>query len=75
MKTIDVYGTPECSMCSATKKWLTMNGLAYNDIDISKDPEAEDRCRAFGYKELPVVVAGERHWSGFRHAKLKELLS
>ena len=72
--TIDLYTGPGCSACVATKTWLNRNGLAYNEIDISLDEEAQRRCRALGYIELPVVVAGERHWSGFRYSELKALI-
>jgi glutaredoxin-like protein NrdH len=70
---IEVYTGPGCSACNATKAWLNREGLAYNEIDISADDEAQKRCKAMGYAELPVVVAGEQHWSGFRYDRLREL--
>lgn len=75
MKTlrIDLYTAPGCSACYATKRWLTLEGLEFNEIDVSQDDEAQQHCRALGYAELPVVVALDAHWSGFRYDKLKEL--
>lgn len=70
---IEVYTSPNCALCVATKAWLRREGLQFNEFDVTKDAEAEKRCRAMGYQELPVVVAGEQHWSGFRHGHLMEL--
>lgn len=71
--TIDLYSKPNCPQCRMTKVWLEREGLQYNEIDVTQDAEAENRCRAMGYKELPVVVAASQHWSGFRHSRLMEL--
>ena len=70
---IDVYSAPDCNACLATKNWLTREGLQYNEIDVSKDDAANRFCADLGYTMLPVVVAGEDHWSGFRYEKLKSL--
>lgn len=73
--TIDVYSAPGCNQCVATKAWLRRNGFTYNEIDVSVDEEAQSRCKAMGYTELPVVVTGEQHWSGFRYDRLAGLLA
>lgn len=70
---IDVYTSKECQQCEATKLWLKREGLQFNEFDVLADPEAYERCKALGYTTLPVVVAGERHWSGFRFDQLREL--
>jgi glutaredoxin-like protein NrdH len=63
---ITVYTNPSCVQCEQTKKYLTSKELAYEVVDLSKNPEAMDMVMEMGYKAAPVVIAGENHWSGFR---------
>lgn len=70
---IDVYSAPDCNACLATKRWLKREGLQHNVIDVSSDEDASRFCADLGYTMLPVVVAGDDHWSGFRYDKLTSL--
>ena len=40
--------------------------LALPLVDISEDTAAFDYVTGLGYRQVPVVVAGENHWAGFR---------
>ncbi|VEG41117.1 ribonucleoside-diphosphate reductase class Ib glutaredoxin subunit [Mycolicibacterium flavescens] len=71
--TVTVYTKPACVQCSATYKALDKQGIAYDVVDISTDPEARDFVMALGYLQAPVVVAGDDHWSGFRPDRVKAL--
>ncbi|MBY5524282.1 glutaredoxin-like protein NrdH [Rhizobium leguminosarum] len=64
--TITVYSKPACVQCTATYRALDRLGVDYDIVDISRDAEALDRVRSLGYKQAPVVIAGEQHWAGFR---------
>ncbi|WP_245294194.1 glutaredoxin-like protein NrdH [Rhizobium etli] len=57
---------PACVQCTATYRALDRLGVDYDIVDISQDAEALDRVRSLGYMQAPVVIAGERHWAGFR---------
>ncbi|MFY2858652.1 MULTISPECIES: redoxin NrdH [unclassified Mycobacterium] len=70
---ITVYSKPACVQCTATQKALDKQGLAYEKVDITLDPEARDYVMALGYLQAPVVVAGNDHWSGFRPDRIKAL--
>lgn len=52
---------------------ITIEGIAYEKVDITVDPEARDYVIALGYLQAPVVVAGDDHWSGFRPDRIKGL--
>jgi glutaredoxin-like protein NrdH len=56
-----------------TAKVLTQNGTDYNTIDVSADQAAFDKIVGLGYRQVPVVMANEQHWSGFNPEKLKQL--
>jgi len=63
---IIVYSKPACVQCHATTRALDRKGLDYQVIDISTDSDAYKRVEILGYRQVPVVVAGDSHWAGFR---------
>ncbi|MFV0491550.1 MAG: glutaredoxin-like protein NrdH [Pseudorhodobacter sp.] len=64
--TITVYSKPACVQCTATTRALEARGLDYDVVDLTVDDSAFARVNEMGYRQVPVVVAGEAHWSGFR---------
>lgn len=70
---IQVFSAPQCNACAITKKFLQKANLNYTEIDVTTDQTAMDKFRAMGYTQLPVVVAGDQTWSGFRYDNLHAL--
>ena len=66
MSNVTVYSKPNCPQCTQTKKKLEQKGIAFEVIDISQDKNAAQTINDLGYRQVPVVVSGEKHWSGFR---------
>ncbi|GGF68248.1 NrdH-redoxin [Paracoccus acridae] len=64
--TIIVYSKPACVQCTATTRALDARGLTYDVIDLTEDAAAMERVTALGYRQAPVVIAGDAHWAGFR---------
>ena len=64
--TITVYSKPACVQSTATTRALEARGLAYQIIDLTEDDAAMELVTSMGYRQAPVVVAGEAHWAGFR---------
>ncbi len=64
--TVTVYSKPACVQCNATTRALERQGITYTLVDISEDAEAYDLVTGLGYRQVPVVIAGEQHWAGFR---------
>lgn len=68
---VAVYTKPACQPCRATKRFLSDNGIAFDERDLT-EAEHLDAAKALGFLEAPVVVfvpdgAGtEVSWSGFR---------
>ncbi|MCO5148998.1 MULTISPECIES: glutaredoxin-like protein NrdH [unclassified Shinella] len=63
---ITVYSKPACVQCSATTRALDRHGIDYRVVDISENADAFALVQGLGYRQVPVVVAGEQHWAGFR---------
>lgn len=64
--TIIVYSKPACVQCTATTRALDARGLSYDVVDLTEDEAAMERVTALGYRQAPVVIAGDAHWAGFR---------
>lgn len=71
---ITVYSKPACVQCTATYRALDQRGVPYCVIDVSEDAEALSMIRGMGYLQVPVVVTGADHWSGFRLDKINTLV-
>lgn len=63
---VTVYSKPDCVQCSATTRALDRLGVDYSVIDVSEDADALALVQGYGYRQVPVVVAGEQRWAGFR---------
>lgn len=61
-----VFSKPSCVQCTATYRALDKEGLQYEVVDISTDEAAFEQVMALGYRQAPVVMVGDEHWSGFR---------
>lgn len=64
--TITVYSKPACVQCTATTRALDARGISYSVIDLTEDAAAMERVTSLGYRQAPVVIAGDDHWAGFR---------
>lgn len=61
-----LYSQPACFKCRATARYLDKLNLPYQEVDVSKDPEAKEYIQGLGYLTTPVVTVGDKHWSDFR---------
>lgn len=70
---IIVYSKADCVQCDATYRALQQQGLSYHIIDLDHEPQARAQIEAWGYRQVPVVVAGEQRWSGFQPDRIRAL--
>ncbi|MFP3385145.1 MULTISPECIES: glutaredoxin-like protein NrdH [Tritonibacter] len=63
---ITVYSKPACVQCTATTRALEAKGISFDVIDLTEDAAAMEMVQGLGYRQAPVVVAGQEHWAGFR---------
>jgi glutaredoxin-like protein NrdH len=64
---------PYCVVTKAGDSQINKRDIEYSVVDISADYQARDYVISLGYCRLPVVVAGDDHWSGFRPDRIREL--
>ena len=72
---IIVYSKPACVQCTATTRALDAKGIEYDVVDLTQDDSALSHVTELGYRQAPVVVAGNDHWSGFRPDMINQLAS
>jgi len=70
---IIIYTKDNCVQCNATKSAMDRHGIVYQLINLDAQPEAADSLKALGYRQVPVVMADNDHWSGFRPDKIAAL--
>lgn len=68
-----VYSKPACPQCDMTKRTLDAAGLPYTTIDLASDADALAMMTEKGFRQAPIVRAGDQWWSGFRPDLIKEL--
>jgi len=70
---IIIYTKDNCVQCNATKNAMDRQGIDYQLINLDVQPDAIDRLKSLGYRQVPVVMADSDHWSGFRPDKIAGL--
>ncbi len=71
---IIIYTRNDCVQCHATKRAMESRGVEFEMVNIDQVPEAADTLRDQGFRQLPVVIAGDTSWSGFRPDMINRLL-
>jgi glutaredoxin 3 len=66
MKTVEIYTTPTCPYCSAAKQLFRKKGVAFDEIDVSRDPDLRMAMtkRAMGSRTVPQIFIGGQHVGG-----------
>lgn len=67
MPDVIVYSTEPCSFCARAKDLLTKRGIAFEEVNLAKDPEGRAALHArTGMLSFPQVVVGDEVLGGFR---------
>lgn len=70
---ITIYTRNNCVQCHATKRAMESRGLDFEMVNLDQHPEMADALREQGFRQLPVVIAGDIHWAGFRPDMINRL--
>lgn len=61
-----VYTKPFCPYCTAAKALLREKGVAFREVDVSRDDALrEDLVARTGRRTVPQVFVGETHVGGY----------
>jgi glutaredoxin-like YruB-family protein len=74
-RSVVVYSGPGCPACGQLKTYLRRSGVAFREVDISRDAHAADRiARRSGQMAVPQTDINGRLVVGFDRAALDRLL-
>ncbi len=63
---IVIFTKPLCPYCMAAKSLLRGKGVAFREVDISRDQALSDEMvQRTGRRTVPQIFIGERHVGGF----------
>jgi glutaredoxin-like protein NrdH len=75
VKTVTIYTKPDCVNCEKTKRLFDSLGQSYTTVDISLDKAALATIKGMGFREAPVVVAGDASWAGFKEDNIRAFVA
>ncbi|HOT90591.1 MAG TPA: glutaredoxin domain-containing protein [Anaerolineae bacterium] len=71
-----VFSTPTCPHCRHAKQYLRSRGIAFTDVDVSRDMQAaRDMVRMSGQQGVPVIRIDNQIVVGFDRPKIDRLLN
>lgn len=66
MRSVTVYTTERCSRCVSAKNLLARRGIAYQEVNLAKDPDGRaELARRTGMVTFPQIVVGGETLGGF----------
>ena len=72
MSQITVYTTEPCGYCRVAKALLAKRGVAYEEINLAKDPEGRaELVRLTGMMTFPQVVIDGKSIGGYQEAEVQ----
>jgi glutaredoxin 3 len=67
MKDVVIYSTEPCSFCSRVKGLLASQGVPFNEVNLSKDPEGRaELVHRTGMMTFPQVLVDGELLGGFK---------
>lgn len=65
METITIYSTGWCPDCRRAKSFLKHRGIAFHEINIEEDPDAEKIVlhANHGRRRVPTLKIGDRYFA------------
>jgi mycoredoxin len=60
---ITLYTRPWCGSVLRVKRWLDQRGISYQEVDITRDPQAARRVEELngGYQSVPTILFDGEH--------------
>ncbi len=83
MASVTLYSTDRCPFCIQAKKLLDKRGIAYEEINLARDPDGRtELVEKTGMMTFPQVLVGDELIGGFtetqqadKSGRLQELIA
>jgi glutaredoxin-like YruB-family protein len=75
MKKVEIYSTPSCVYCNASKEFFKQNNVEYTEYNVATDiPKRNEMIEKSGQMGVPVILIDGELVVGFDKPRLTELL-
>lgn len=66
MAKVEIYTSELCGFCHAAKRLLTSKGVAFDEMDVGRNPAEKAKMiqRANGGRTVPQIFIRDRHVGG-----------
>lgn len=72
---VKLYTRPWCGWCLEAKEFLQSRGIAFEEVDVGRDPAANDEMlRLSGQRYVPTIVVDGHVLANFDVEQLQEFL-
>ena len=73
---VTIYTTPHCHWCGVAKHYLSENGIAFSEVDVSgRGPERREMTLMTGGAAVPVIKVGEYAMTGWDETEFNRLMT
>ena len=73
---IKIYTLPTCPWCIKTKDFLTKKGVAFQNFDVSTEPQRRDEMiKISGQRSVPVLDIDGKLIIGFDQAAIEKAIA
>jgi len=63
---VTIYGADWCGYCTKAKELCLEKGIAYDDVNIDKEPEAKTFVKeSLGASTIPQILVDGEHVGGY----------
>jgi glutaredoxin len=73
-KTVVMYGTSWCMYCKETRAYFQKNGIDFTDYDVESSKEIQDKFKALGGAQVPLIFIGKERIQGFNKDEINKAL-
>lgn len=76
MRDVTLYTRKWCGWCVDAKEYLQQHGIAFQEIDVGRDPAADKEMqRLSGQRYVPTIVIDGHVLANFDTGQLEEFLA
>jgi glutaredoxin-like YruB-family protein len=73
---VRIYTSPTCPWCKKAKEFLAQEGVAFTEMDVTRDRSAlEELVRVSGVRSVPVTTCGTDVLVGFDPDRLRSIVN
>ncbi len=69
-----LYTTSWCGYCAKTRRFLSKNGISYEEYDVEKSDEGRDQYNALGAGGVPILLINSEIVRGYDPNRILKLL-